>query len=1705
MRLRLLITVLSLTLAAAAAFAAAPVETLLAPAPDADDALTVLDKSAAGLRLEYALSRLDAEKIDIDGAPYSRLDIPGASLQGETGRPALPVLGALLAVPEGLGVSVRVIEMETRELAVGRVMPALPVEGEAPVVDEAAYAKDLSKMSPGAEIAAPGVMRDLRVAPLTVRPVAYDPAGGRLTVAVRMVIEVTFSADGKGADVPGPEPRDTIAASFDAFYRANILNYDAAAKSVDADPGTYLMICSSSTAVTTRVEPLLEWRRRQGYNVLLATTAETGTTTSSIKAYIQTMYDTTKPPLEFVTLVGDVSGSWAIPTYTESLSGYNGRGDHTYTTLDGSDVLPDVHLGRLSFQDDDIDNLDEIIAKIVGYETTPAVGGTDPEWFTRGSLVGDPYTDSGITPVYINQWVRDLLLDHHYTEIDSLWAPNASSMMAQYNRGATLMTYRGWYGMSGMQASYIDNLSNGDKLSFAVIMTCDTGSIQDDMCRSEAFLRASNGGGVASIGTATTGTHTRYNNCMFSGVIDGAYNLDDYRVGPALTNGKLAMYDNYFLSEPSNVEVWMIWNSLIGDPATEIWTAFPGGLVVAYDATLDEGAESVFAEVTDGTSGLPVAGAAVTLYKSDEIRFTAITDAAGRVNIPISGYTQGDLLITARKHNYVPYRGTIVIGPISDLVTLSGQAIDDTDWGNSDGKLNPGEHIQVAVQLENLGAATAPGVSAVLSSSEPWVTILTDTSNFNDIGAGTTDWGNTMFEIALSDDAPAEHFLHFDLTITSGTETWHALLAIEIFGGSFAPLGYSFAGGDLDPGESGDLSVNLRNTGNIAIAGATATLICGSPWISVSDADGTYTAMNANTAQENTSDPFTISIDSGCFQGHLANFRVALLTAEGVRDTIEFSTQVGTASSTDPVGPDAYGYHVFDDTDTGYGFAPVYDWTEIAPDLGGSGTDLGLTDDSYEEDDVTTVVLPFDFVYYGLSYDRISVCSNGWLAMGTTTLRNYRNWSLPTAGAPDAMICGFWDNLYDAGAGGVYWWHDEAQNRVIVEWSRMRNHEGGGYETFQIILYDPESHTTDTGDGIIEMMYNAVSQVDGTNGYSTVGLQNHDHTDGLVYTYWNQYPDAAATLTSGRALRFQTFAAVPVGRLEGTVTNASAGTAALEGATITVIGAGRTFHSASDGSYDGSVSPGTYDVVASHPSFAADTTYAVTISEDATTTVDFALVDTAGPEFTGTSVLTNTSDTTGPYTVQTTVTDHTGLASVGFRYLTSAGGALVEVTPTDLGGGIYQAQIPGQPLDTRIRYFFSAEDVLEQYACDPIEAPAATYAFRVDDSFAYVTDMETSDGWTVGGSGDNATSGIWTRADPVYVEDEGIVVQPDDDHSDDGTLCYITGNAETGAQGADDVDYGQTTLYSPVFDVDGFANLTFSYWRWFCNDTGNNPGEDEWVVQVTDGSGWVDIERTTTSDHSWVQVTYPLSTFVSATSTVQFRFVADDEGAGGSVVEAGVDDFMLYNDLSTFDTEDPEVTVVAPLPDAVFVGDIMPALEWTATDDTGVTYVQAWYSADGGATWPYLVDEGALTSPSAGDFDGVPDSDMAMIKIICFDAELNMGSDDTDGVFTLDTITGVEDGDLPARIGLAQNHPNPFNPATEISFSLPTKQTVTLKVYDVAGREVATLARGVHTAGPHTVMWRGQDDHGARVASGLYFYRLRTQDGTETRKMTLLK
>jgi hypothetical protein len=106
---------------------------------------------------------------------------------------------------------------------------------------------------------------------------------------------------------------------------------------------------------------------------------------------------------------------------------------------------------------------------------------------------------------------------------------------------------------------------------------------------------------------------------------------------------------------------------------------------------------------------------------------------------------------------------------------------------------------------------------------------------------------------------------------------------------------------------------------------------------------------------------------------------------------------------------------------------------------------------------------------------------------------------------------------------------------------------------------------------------------------------------------------------------------------------------------------------------------------------------------------------------------------------------------------------------------------------------------------------------------------------------------------------------------------------------------------------------------------------------------------------------------------------------------------------------------------------------------------------------------------------------------------------DTDGKFEYSEIVQVDLG-LPKEITLYPNYPNPFNPSTTISFTLPGDANVTLKVFNIQGQEIKTLIDGRREAGIHSVEFNAPD-----LTSGFYIYSIEVGDFVQVKKMLLLK
>jgi len=241
----------------------------------------------------------------------------------------------------------------------------------------------------------------------------------------------------------------------------------------------------------------------------------------------------------------------------------------------------------------------------------------------------------------------------------------------------------------------------------------------------------------------------------------------------------------------------------------------------------------------------------------------------------------------------------------------------------------------------------------------------------------------------------------------------------------------------------------------------------------------------------------------------------------------------------------------------------------------------------------------------------------------------------------------------------------------------------------------------------------------------------------------------------------------------------------------------------------------------------------------------------------------------------------------------------------EISAGVYSAELPKQSAGTIVRYYFLVDDLSSN---TQLRFPkgGSSYSFTVGYESKVADNMETGEGWTIGLPSDDAVTGQWELADPEGTE---VGSQPEDDHSVNGTLCFITGAEAGTVSGQFDVDGGKTTLLSPTYDISQYSDPVLVYHKWYSNDKGATPGSDNWIVQGTTdgGSTWFELENTSESSNGWEKVLLRLGDFLPLTDNLQLRFIAADEGAG-TLVEAGLDDLQLLSRIDPPDTpEDPQL------------------------------------------------------------------------------------------------------------------------------------------------------------------------------------------------------
>ncbi len=1089
----------------------------------ASETVSILQSSDNYLEIEFNNPEYVLTKLSQGNTEYTKIESNGLKSGDYIGKEASPVLPAYSKLINLQGKEIDHVEYivsSSKEINGIRILPYFDSEKSGSKVEDfEIYTSDKFLPEQIYSYTQPMIMRGALLSNFTINPFSYNPGKSMLKIYEKVIIKIYL----KESTIPVSHK---MTAGMNNLLNTLSIN-NVRETSADLPKGSYLYLYATTEAneamILSILQPLVDWKHRQGYEVITKNTTSLGTTTQSIKNYLVQAYNTWQNPPEFVCLVGDVQGNYMIPTYIENVDVGQMASDYDYTLIEGNDLLPEMFIGRLSIESNS--QLASVVNKILKYESQPFM--SDDDWYERALLVGDG-TNSGVSTMVTMNYVQDLISEYNPSnEIDFVSQPSYVSQIASsINQGVSAYFYRGFGDYSGWTTQDTNALTNINKLPFICEITCFSGMYQNpQICQTEAFLRAGTvtnpRGAVAAIGSSCA-THTCINNILTGGIAWGIYKDKLPTIGEALVRGKIALMENYPTNPADYVNIYSKANNLMGDPGMVMWTKKPVQLSLQFPATISLGTNQV--DVTATSEGQPVANVWVCLLKGEEIFQSGVTDESGlcRFILP-NGYTAGEMKITGSLQNYIP-----VLANINIVTNNAGIGFLNFEEATP---FISGTDFVFRAKVKNYGTTAFTNVTCSISSLNSLLTFTNNSVNFGSIGANTESISQGFITGNISGQCPDGTRLMAMLNITSGTNTWPCLVVLEATAGklSLETVSLNGPGGNyINPGQSGSVVLTLKNTGSASVSNMNLVLRTLDPRITISDSLSTISMLNPGQTVQLSDNPFQLTANSSIITGSLINFSLTG-NESNTTQNFTFGIQIGNAIVSDPTGPDQYGYYCYDDGDTGYISHPEYNWVEIAPAHGGSGTVIPCQDtDTEGSGQITTIDLPFDFRFYSNIYDKISICSNGFIVPGVSNCIDWMNWSIPGPMVPNGIIAPFWDDLMTNNSQLCYY-YDEPQHRLIVEWSDFRTKFDDLPATFQVIISDPAFDATTLGDSKLEFQYQEVHNNDTGNyggayvdhgEFCTVGISNKKNDSGIQYTYSNNYPVTAKTLQNNMAILF---------------------------------------------------------------------------------------------------------------------------------------------------------------------------------------------------------------------------------------------------------------------------------------------------------------------------------------------------------------------------------------------------------------------------------------------------------------------------------------------------------------------------------------------------------------------------------------------------------
>lgn len=884
---------------------------------------------------------------------YDVVTLRGADVTRDPGRPELPVVPIVLAVPAGAEVeSVEIVSTESSEIREGVTpLPAqppriLPVPGLSlpewrPVgPDPAVYGASGTYPERLAEIVSDGRLVGSRAVGIAVYPVQFLPDVRKLRFFRQITLRLHYREGPPAPTVEaGPEPYRMAASLVEntsAISPRRLLDRE---RQTFLDPGDYEYVIITDPGYATSFQPLVDWKTKKGVPATMVwagwidATYAGEDTQARIRAFIRDAHDTWGAV--WFLLGSDIQvvparrayamtcGAGAHPDedaigcdlYYADLDGtWNADGDETYGEVaDLVDLYPDVFVGRSPVWTNA--QVQVFVSNVVNYERAPPPGEQLDMLMAAEVLWTDPFTDSGVSLNLIDREFVPPRFDPVTKLYETLGNESVESVVDALNDGKGLFLHAGhaWYTVMGCGDGFlgwgdVDGLTNAGGRPIVYSIGCWPAAfdLTGDECIAEHFLWNPNGGAVAFIGNSRYGWGSPGN---------PAYGYSDrfmhefFRVlfvegirnaGACLATAKAAFVP---LSQAENVYRWHQYEvNLLGDPEMPIWTDEPAVMTVTHPDTVVAGSSVV--DVAAWTAQGPVEDALVCLMNGDDLYARGRTGSEGTVALPVMTGAPDSIDVTVTAPDCRPYEGRMAVNMAGAYLRVAGMTLDDTDTGNGDGQPGPGETVDVALSVANLGTAEAPSVEASVSTSDPEVTIVSGDCSYGDIGAGGEAVGSPPLTVSIDPGCEDGHVVRFDVAISSGgvRTTWTGAVSLTVAAPVLSAGSYSIddvAGGDGDgvaePGEALSIMVEIENGGLAPALSATATLASVGPEVAVTQGDAWLRDVEAGATAQAV---FAIEVSPDCPIPFFAPLVLETLTLDGFAASDTLLVTVGAVGFT---------------------------------------------------------------------------------------------------------------------------------------------------------------------------------------------------------------------------------------------------------------------------------------------------------------------------------------------------------------------------------------------------------------------------------------------------------------------------------------------------------------------------------------------------------------------------------------------------------------------------------------------------------------------------------------------------------------------------------------------------------------------------------------------------------------------------------------